>query len=147
MRITITDIYPAPPRKMGNIAAPGYKVQFTSSLVRGIAIFVPASSKLEGICGETFEVEVAQEGIEGFAVESAATALKPQITPTSRDGDYEVLGQTTSILPRGDDATKAIITIRVGDALLVIGSDEVGNNYPEEGGLGEVRGKGGIIVG
>ena len=133
MRITIKEIDLASSQLMGNIKAPGYRVRFTSSLATGSAIFVPACSASESIRGESFDVEVNQEGIERFAVEPNSFPREVQITSTEREGDYEIVGVITSIVPRGDNARKAIITISVGDALFVIDSDEIGANYPEEG--------------
>jgi hypothetical protein len=127
MQITIKDLDIASARPMRNIKAPGYRVHFTCSLATGSGVFVPACAASDRLKDVTFEVEIAQEAIEKFALLPATTPKEPRLTALTRGGDFEVVGTITSIVRVGDVSTMDILTISAGEASFTLDSNDVGS--------------------
>ena len=125
MKITITAIDLASERPMGNIKAPGYKVQFTSSLAVGTAVFVPARTASLEMQGQSFWVELNQETVENLVRLPGDSSQHPVLASTSKSGDFNARGVITSVVP--------FITARADDASFILASDELGDIALQEG--------------
>lgn len=110
--------------RLGYTKLPSFPVQFSSSVVNGLALFVPASGEGRGCASQSFDVEINQEKVSKLkrggldSVESVAALPEANA--------YEVSGKVISVVPIGEPEGHEVITVQAGEAIFTLSWDELG---------------------
>ena len=128
----ITKVHPTKLILMGNIAAPGYWVDFISATISGQAIFVPANAD-EQLSGQSYYVETNYEAIRDYQIMTEEKVSSVSIKPLSNPGDYEVVAEVKFVLLTNNEINNPLVYVEVGEARFALTTNELGEQVPNVG--------------
>jgi hypothetical protein len=117
----------------GNIAAPGFRVDFASAITAGRAIFVPYNAGADQLCAESFYVETEYKALRDYQILSKEARRPASVKALDYPGDYEALAEVKSVMPLGDEVKRVIVNVEAGEARLILITEEIGEKVPEVG--------------
>ena len=131
LAVLLTTIDPEAPRAMGNMQAPGYRVLFNSSAVRGWATLIPARANSPPEVGQELYVEVDQESVAGTQfLDSTSTA---RVVAQSIRGNYQVAGVVFHVTTMAEPPGERILVVHAGEASFTLLQSELAGCYPQVG--------------
>lgn len=131
MHIRIESIDVASVLPIGLTQLPSFRVCFNSSLIKGVARFVPASGIAENCVTREFDVEVSQESITGFEV--SHISMSPSMTTTKWDGVFKVCGIVVGLSTNSEPPGSQLTHVQAGDAHFVLDLHDIGEVRPNVG--------------
>lgn len=127
MQIALDHVNPEMRCRLGYMQMPAFMVDFTSSLVKGRAMFVPASEDNLRV-GYSCFVEIAQESVGGFEILDPSASWDPSIVSLGAVGSFLVVGKVADVRRASAPGVEDVITVAVGEASFTLLSSEVGTN-------------------
>lgn len=104
---------------IGYVGVPSFPAQFSSSVVKGRARFVPAEGDAQGCVGRSFDVEINQERVTDLRrvnreADADAVVALPEF------GAFRVCGTVASVVPLGEPEGSDFVTIAAGEAAFIL---------------------------